>query len=204
MKRILLYVIVTLTYGLTMQAQTQMEIPLMADLWKMMPDSLMPYLTHNDRLDMVDYLDAKMKAEVTNRLNGRSVMDSISDGYLHLTMNEVTEIEMAVLPVSEITKDSCNHVICVITTYGNPKLESKLSFYTAKWNDWQPIEEINIYNMFSVDNDCNLVTARFGKSTNELLIAMHPQMLQTDEKNIPNSQLYTRIIKWCGKTFKEY
>ncbi|MBR6998224.1 MAG: DUF3256 family protein, partial [Prevotella sp.] len=42
----------------------------MADLFKAMPDSLMPYLTKNNRLDMIDFMEANMKAEITNQLEG--------------------------------------------------------------------------------------------------------------------------------------
>ena len=42
------------------------------DVFKQMPDSLMPYLSQNNRLDFIDFLDANMKAEVKNRLGGTS------------------------------------------------------------------------------------------------------------------------------------
>ena len=29
-----------------------------------MPDSLIPYLSHNSRLDFLDFMDSKMKAEI--------------------------------------------------------------------------------------------------------------------------------------------
>ena len=51
------------------------------DVFKQMPDSLMPYLSQNNRLDFIDFLDANMKAEVKNRLGGTSStpVDSVSD-----------------------------------------------------------------------------------------------------------------------------
>ena len=44
------------------------------DAFRQMPDSVMPTLTQNNRLDCLDFLDAGMKAEVRNRLGGTSVM----------------------------------------------------------------------------------------------------------------------------------
>ena len=35
------------------------------DVFKQMPDSLMPYLTGNNRLDFIDFMDSNMKASVT-------------------------------------------------------------------------------------------------------------------------------------------
>ena len=53
----------------------------MSDIIKDMPDSIMPLLTKNDRLDFIDYLASNMKAEVTNRLGGKSEMTTISNNY---------------------------------------------------------------------------------------------------------------------------
>lgn len=40
------------------------------DIFKQMPDSLMPYLSQNNRLDFIDFLDSHMKAEVRNTFGG--------------------------------------------------------------------------------------------------------------------------------------
>ena len=40
----------------------------MSEALKSMPDSLMPYLTHNNRLDCIDFREANMKAEVSKDL----------------------------------------------------------------------------------------------------------------------------------------
>ena len=64
LKRMILSAMLPLLFLSSAAAQTVT----MAEVFKQMPDSLMPYITHNDRLDMIDYLDAGMKAEVTNRL----------------------------------------------------------------------------------------------------------------------------------------
>ncbi|MFS6554013.1 DUF3256 family protein, partial [Parabacteroides distasonis] len=94
----------------------------MAEVLKQMPDSLLPYLTHNDKLDMIDYLGANMKAEVTNKLGGKSALDSISTDYLHMTLNETVTIEMGIAATAKMTADSCHHAVCVITTYGKPAM----------------------------------------------------------------------------------
>ena len=38
----------------------------MRDVFNHMPDSLMPYLSHNNRLDFIDFIDSNMKSEVRN------------------------------------------------------------------------------------------------------------------------------------------
>ena len=52
------------------------------DALKLMPDSLVPYLSLNNRLDMVDFMDAKMRAAVDNSLGGESEMTFLSDELL--------------------------------------------------------------------------------------------------------------------------
>ena len=41
------------------------------DCFKAMPDSLTPLLTEVNKADCIDFLESKMKAEVTNRLSFR-------------------------------------------------------------------------------------------------------------------------------------
>ena len=42
------------------------------NLFVEMPDTVIPYLSRNNRLDFVDFMDSNMKAEVTNALGGKS------------------------------------------------------------------------------------------------------------------------------------
>ena len=55
MRSLLFALLLTLANGAF--AQTKMSEAL-----KSMPDSLMPYLTHNNRLDCIDFREANMKA----------------------------------------------------------------------------------------------------------------------------------------------
>ena len=53
----------------------------------MMPDSLLPYLNKNQRLELLELRDMKVKAEVKNLLNGNTVMDTLTTNYLSLTLS---------------------------------------------------------------------------------------------------------------------
>ena len=50
-----------------------------SEVFREMPDSLLPTLSKNNRLDMLDFMASGMKAEVTNRLGGRSEMTALTD-----------------------------------------------------------------------------------------------------------------------------
>lgn len=177
-------------------AQTD-SIPTMAEVMKLMPDSLLPYLTHNDKLDMIDYLEAKMKAEVTNKMGGKSTLDSISSNYLHLTLNEAVTIEMGIAATGQMTADSCRHAVCVITTYGNPAMESTLKFYTTKWNEWQPSRPIVPNDILPPTCPDSYVTAKFGKNVEDIILTLSKPAL-SDEKSFTTDKKRQKTVKWGG------
>jgi len=96
------------------------------------PDSIFPYLTRNNRLDMIDFRESSMRAEVTNSLDGKSVLDSLTADYLHLTLNASTTVEMKLLASQRLLDDTTKTIVCVSTTYCGT--ESNVGFYTSKWH----------------------------------------------------------------------
>ena len=93
-------VIITLNSQLlTLNSQAQT----IREAFKAMPDSLMPYLTANNRLDLMDFMDAKMKATVTNLLEGQTEMTFLSDDSLSIRMSDALTIEMKTQKVDTIT-----------------------------------------------------------------------------------------------------
>ena len=114
-------------------ASAQQE-PTMADLFKSMPDSLMPYLTKNNRLDMIDFLEANMKAEITNSLEGRTEMTALTADSLSLRMNETLRIDMKKVMV-ETPVDSSRFVINVWRNYqiNEHQAEQIVDVYSSAW-----------------------------------------------------------------------
>ena len=53
----------------------------MRDLWLSMPDSLCTCLDRNLRTELLDFVDMGVKAEVKNRMNGQSTMDTLTADY---------------------------------------------------------------------------------------------------------------------------
>ena len=51
--------------------------------FKNMPDSICPLLSAVNRADFIDFLESKMKAEVTNSFGGKSEMTELSPDYIH-------------------------------------------------------------------------------------------------------------------------
>lgn len=112
---------------LTVMSQTTMR-----DVFKQMPNSIVPYLTENNRLDFIDFIDSNMKAEVTNAFGGKSEMQKLTADYLSLHLNAAASIEMRLLDVKEPV-DSVTRIVCLVSTLGSDVRESKVAFYSLKW-----------------------------------------------------------------------
>lgn len=104
----------------------------MRDVFGSMPDSIFHYLSHNNRLDMIDFLESGMAAEIDNSLGGKSRLDTLTADYLHLTLNESTSVEMKLHESERLLDDTTKTVVCVATTYS--EAETNVEFYTSKWH----------------------------------------------------------------------
>lgn len=112
--------------------------PSLRDLFRQMPDSLLPYLTQNNRLDFIDFIDSKMKAEVRNALDGTSEMTALTDDSLSIRLSEASTIDIHLLQTIAQPADSSRQVICVVRTWSinNGGTESRTEFYGT---DWTPL-----------------------------------------------------------------
>lgn len=98
--------------------------------FKNMPDSICPLLSAVNRADFIDFLESKMKAEVTNSFGGKSEMTELSPDYIHVKMTPQSSWQMKLLPINDSTK-----VICVVATVCAPACDSHVKFYTTDWKE---------------------------------------------------------------------
>lgn len=134
MKRILIFVLLACSH-LSLKAQgDSLNI---REVFKQMPDSLLPYLTQNNRLDMMDFMDAKMKAAVDNLLGGESEMLFLSDDSLCIKMNESMNMELKML------RDEIDPIILMKRTYkiSERQKEILIGRYSSSWRS---ISEISV------------------------------------------------------------
>ena len=145
-----LFVLFTLCCALTAHSHRYPSLPpsggteggSMSELFKEMPDSLFPYLTTNNRLDMIDFMEAKMKAEVTNLLEGKSEMTALTADSLSIRMSNVLRVDMTVMDVAEPV-DSSTQVIRVVRTYriNENQTERIADVYSAVWRKISSVVE---------------------------------------------------------------
>lgn len=93
-----------------------------------MPDSLSPLLSSVNRADFIDFLESKMKAEVTNNFGGKSEMTELTADYIRVKISKQSSWQMKLLPIDDSTK-----VICTISTVCAPACDSHIKFYTTDW-----------------------------------------------------------------------
>ena len=108
------------------------------EVFKQMPDSLMPYLTQNNRLDFIDFMESNMKAEVSNLTGGTSEMTALTDDSLSIRMSEALRVDMLLLDLDEPV-DSIRQVIVFVETFLADSVygESVCKTYSV---DWQPVK----------------------------------------------------------------
>ena len=118
-----LLIIVSIFCALSATAQN------MKSVFVSMPDSIAPLLTQTNKEDCIDFLDSKMKAEVTNRLGGKSEMTLLTEDYVFVQMTPNSTLEMKLLPVNDSTK-----VVCMVKTVCASACNSDIKFYASDWS----------------------------------------------------------------------
>ena len=118
----------------TITGQASAQELKMRDVFKQMPDSIMPYLSQNNRLDFIDFLDSGMAAVVRNELGGSSEMTTLADDSLTIEMSEALTTDMLLLPLAE-PQDSMTQVVVMVETFLVDSIygESHISYFTPAW-----------------------------------------------------------------------
>ena len=116
----------------------------MRDVFRQMPDSLMPYLTQNNRLDFIDFIDSDMKAEVTNMMGGVSEMTALTDDSLSIRMSDALRVDMLLLDL-DVPVDTIRQVVVFVETFLTDSIygESVSKIYSV---DWQPVTKALSFN----------------------------------------------------------
>lgn len=187
----------------------------MRDLIKEMPDSVMPLLTLNNRLDMIDYLDSGMKAEISNKFGGKSEMTVIKDDYVNIKMSDRSNVALKLLPFGS------DSIICMIHTTQSIADDSRVRFFSTQWKQLpeesffsQPVADDFVLRPDTLTdvefrNLRNKIDATFVKIdfvddlTDIVLTFTTPQYMSEDDRKAVASCLREQIrMKWNGVRFE--
>lgn len=172
------------------------QVP-MSQVLKQMPDSIVPYLSENNKLDMIDFLDSKMKAEVHNLLDGRSELLTLTERSAALQLNEASRLDIRLLDVEEPI-DSASQIVCLVSTYGTDVQESRVAFYSLRWH---PLPTARFVTL-----PAEMFTAYFSDDAEHPVLSLrmaHQLDRPANEEQKPIEETTTNL-KWSGKTFNKY
>ena len=124
-----LFVVLTLPTNLSAESKTTV-----GEVFATMPDSLMPYLSKNNRLDLIDFAKAGMKSEVNNVFDGSTELLKLTDNYMKLQLNSQTTVEMRLIKADSLLADSADYVLYVVKTCRTSDAgHSEVRKFTSKW-----------------------------------------------------------------------
>ncbi len=200
----------------TANAQTTVR-----DAWLGMPDEVIGYLNKDLRKEHLDYVDMKVRSEVKNLLQGQGVMDTLTNDYLSVHLNAVTNLELKVLQ----TTDSISPVYCMIRTVAVPFEDSELRFFNSDWSSLK--ESLGLPISSDRDKLLQLFTAkpdtmsqerfeeiqsmmdpvglkiRWSEDKKLLLFDISYPFVNKDDDALIRTIIKQRKYKWDGKMFNE-
>lgn len=200
--------------------QTVLARHTMREVWISMPDSILTYLNENMRRELVELTDMGVKAEIKNVFQEETVLDTITDNYIGVKLNNSVSMQMRML-----TKDDSTQVICMVRTFSAPETESVVRFYNTEWTALDDTyglpadrSEAKLLGMLTARPDtmtqqryeelCDMIdpvmmSACLSKDSDVVYFTLGVPMLNDDEKKDVKNIIKQRFFKWDGKIFKE-
>ncbi len=105
--------------------------------FKECPDIFFPMLTHNNKLDLLDFMDSKMDAVVKNIYGEQTRLLKLTDDYLKIKTSASSQTEMKLLPMGRDT------LLCIVKTLWLPEPESEVSIVAAA--TMKPVAKLEKY-----------------------------------------------------------
>lgn len=177
----------------------------MHDLLREMPDSLLPSLTKNNRLDLVDFAESKMTAEVTNIFGEKVRLDTLTTDFLHLTLSDVSSVELKMKSADTSLPDSADAVVCMVETVSG---ESCVRLFTSKWTLLKqielPVPPLHFADSLSLEERSNiaviyesaLLKASLSPDDNTLTVTPSVPLLTEEEQHRLSPCLNKTTLRW--------
>ncbi len=220
MKQLTLLLLLTLT-SLSVCAQQ----PLMRDVFAAMPDSVLPMVSKNNRLDCIDFIENQMEARVRNVLGEYVTLEALTKDYLRFRTSSAALLEMKLLPTSDSTA-----VLCLVHTAqlggegSSLRLEdSIIRFLNPDWTELSKQETID-FNVPDVEafvktaapdslreafeqakrslEAFHPVRMQLSPDDATLTLTLQTALLSVDEKRAMTDRLLPVVRRWNGKRFE--
>ena len=186
----------------------------MRELWLSMPDSLIGYMDKSKRLALLDHVDMNTTAELTNKLEGKTNLDTLTSNFMQVTLNKVVDLRMALLPTTG--EGATDSILCVVRTYRNAEPESVVELYDQSWKRLRMIDfdaemffnRPDTMSQERYEQIRSLVSVLFVKAElregSDVLVLTPSLPFNTrEEKEKIKSIILQTNVKWSGKTFNK-
>ncbi len=167
-----------------------------ASCFKAMPDSLCPLLSAVNRADCIDFLESKMKAEVTNTFGKKSEMTHLANDYIAMRMTPQSTWQMKILPTNDSTK-----VICTVSTVCATLCDSHIRFYSTDWQRELPLADFLPPLPTSSDEEL-MMQAELAADAQTLTLTLSPLRYKTEEESREQQSVAPQQIVYRWKEGK--
>ena len=185
------------------------------EAWVAMPDSLLPYLDKSKRAQLLELNDDRMPAEVDNKLQGTSRLDTLLQNFLQVSASESMVLQMKLLPCQFAEGQEADSVLCMVQTLKGPCPESRVRLFSRSWEllsdtcyrDKKLLvrpDTISAERFAELLESISLVVwkSELLPDADELVLTPSLPLLFVEEKEKMKPLLLQRNLKWNGKTFK--
>ncbi len=186
----------------------------LSELWISMPGEMTPYLSLNQKREMVECYNAGVDTKVINQLKGNSLIDTLSVDYARITMSSSYSLQIVALPY-----ENADSILCLIHSYKAPDVQSKLEFYDKQWRSISfegRLPELGLHSFVARPDTMNverfdelvgllspeLVVAEYNPLKRVLEISVSAPLTTNEEKTVLNSIIRKKLLIWNGERFK--
>lgn len=187
-------------------AVLQMSGQEMRTIFMEAPDSIFPLVSKSYRADLVDYVDAGMKAKVTNNLDGVSTLEELAPDFMKFAVTASSTMQLKILPLEN------DSVICVVKSVMAEAVDSRIYFYDMEWN---LLEGAEMFHLPSIGDffasaaneyvemcDIYLVSLTLSAADNTLVAEYTmPAYMNVDDAEKVKPMLRKIIYRWNGERF---
>ena len=212
-------VLMLTTFSIHLPAKT------VAEIWKTMPDTIVPYLDPQQRQEMPSYASMHVDGSVDNLLGGKCRMDTLTDSYAHIQLNATKSLQLKLLPISN--QDS---IICLVETWladsdhkaPIPTGESTIRFFSQDWKELPTPQYLGVpsvndladmlttkpdtmseltYKTLKEKIDPKMVLAEISAEDNTLRLRLSRPLLSDEEYKELHQVLVIRQLSWSNGSY---
>ena len=181
------------------------------DMFVSMPDSLFPYLTQEQRVELVKLkqVDTSTSAVLRSAFNCSVSLDSLEAARMTVNIDSTMTMEMARL--ATVSGDT---LYCLLQTVSAPERETVATIYNMVWKkvsdvDWTDVPLLNRPDTMSEKEFANrtsliefrMVEARL-ENADTIVLRLNVPMLSKEDKRLLRDILVQRRMRWDGERYR--